>query len=141
MRKLRIIVPIIIALVIGFTAGVTSTQGANVLKGAVIAVLVDQFSGQLNKAVNSLTANKKMPSNLSTKVVPILSIGSGGYVGAAQVSGPKADVAKVKAVGQLETGFGKQFRIKAFVPINARGVSNIKRVHGVGVSAVIDVKI
>lgn len=83
MRKLRIIVPIIIALVIGFTAGVTSTQGANVLKGAVIAVLV----------------------------------------------------AKVKAVGQLETGFGKQFCIKALVPINARGVSNIKRIPGVGVSA------
>ncbi len=141
MRKLRIIIPIIVALAIGFTVGVTSTQGANVLKGAVIAVLVDQFSGQLNKAVNSLTANKKMPSNLSTKVVPILSIGSGAYVGAAQVSGSKASVNQVKAVGQLETGFGKQFRIKALVPINVRSVTNIKRIQGVGVSAIIDVKI
>lgn len=141
MRKLRIIVPIIIALVIGFTVGVTTTQGANVLKGAVIAVLVDQFAGDLDKTVNKLTANKKMPSSAATKVVPILSIGQGSYVGAAQVSGPKADVAKVKAVGQLETGFGKQFRIKALIPINARGVSNIKRIPGVGVSAIIDVKI
>jgi len=40
MRKLRIIVPIIIALVIGFTAGVTTTQGANVLKGAIIDVKI-----------------------------------------------------------------------------------------------------
>ena len=121
MRKLRIIVPIIIALVIGFTAGVTSIQGANVLKGAVIAVLVDKFAGDLDKTVNKLTANNKMPSSLATKVVPILSVGSGTYVGAAQVSGPKAGVGQVKAVGQLETGFGKQFRIKALVPINVRG--------------------
>ena len=140
-KALRRVLPFLIVLAIGFTAGVTSTQGADILKGAVIAVLVDQFSGQLNKAVNGLTANKKMPSNLSTKVVPVLSIGSGTYVGAAQVSGPKASVGQVKAVGQLETGFGKQFRIKALVPINARGVTNIKRIQGVGVSAIIDVKI
>ena len=41
-------------------------------------------------------------TNYATKVVPIVSIGNKGYIGAAQVIGDADQVEKVKAVGQLE---------------------------------------
>ncbi len=49
----------------------------------------------------------------------------------------------VKAVAQLE---GKvkaigEVRLRALVPIAARSVSNLKRVPGVGVSAMVDIKL
>jgi hypothetical protein len=78
-----------------------------------------------------------------TKVVPILSIGSGSYVGAVQVTGARRDLEQVKAVAQLE-GRLKVLggvRLRALIPIAARSVSNLKRVPGVGVSALVDFKL
>ena len=69
---------------------------------------------------------------------PILSMGTGGYIGAVQVVGPKAQVDKVKAVGQLEFKFSKIARIKGLIPIDNINITNVNRVEGVGVSAVID---
>jgi hypothetical protein len=50
---------------------------------------------------------------------------------------------QVKAVAQLE---GKVhaiggIRLRALIPIAARSVSNLKRVPGVGVSALVDIKL
>lgn len=114
-----------------------------ILKGAGIVILVDKFSDQLNKFINDITANKGVGVEDRTKVVPILSLGQGGYVGAAQVSGPAHLVDKVKAVAQIEGNFsGKTFRVKALVPVESKdAVKDIKRVSGVGVSAIIDVKL
>jgi hypothetical protein len=114
-----------------------------VLKGAAIVFLVDKFADDLNKFINNLTANKGVNVAEQTKVVPILSIGQGGYVGAAQVVGPADEVEKVKAVAQLEANMsGKTFRIKILVPVESKDiVKNLKRVNGVGVSALIDVRI
>jgi hypothetical protein len=51
-------------------------------------------------------------------------------------------VNKVKAVVQLETSFmDKLFRIKAMVPADSQDPTSFHRVDGVGVSAIIDVKI
>lgn len=113
------------------------------LKGAGIVILVDKFSDQLNKFINDITANKGVGVEDRTKVVPILSLGQGGYVGAAQVSGPAPLVDKVKAVAQIEGNFsGRTFRVKALVPVESKdAVKDIKRVSGVGVSAIIDVKL
>ena len=55
--------------------------------------------------------------------------------------GPKAQVDKVKAVGQLEGSFVKVARVKAMIPIDATSISNINRVEGVGVSAIVDFKL
>lgn len=125
---------------------VVSNAGVNlggVLKGAGIVLLVNKFGGDLNKTINKLTANKGVAVNEMTKVVPIISIGGGSYVGAAQVSGPAAKVKLVKAVAQLETNFsGKTFRIKALVPVASKdAIKNIKRISGVGVSAIIDIRL
>jgi hypothetical protein len=127
-------------------ATITSAKAINLggfLAGAGIVVLINNYAPQLNNTINKLTSNSGVETEGTTKVVPIISIGGGAYVGAAQVSGPEAQVQKVKAVAQLETGFsGKTFRIKALVPVESKDViKNIKRIKGVGVSAIIDVRI
>jgi len=110
--------------------------------GGIIALIVDRFSGQLNDFINTLMMHEKLAPQEATKVVPIISMGKALYVGAAQVVGPRDKVNQVQAVAQLEGGFrGEQFRVKALVPITERGkVTNLQRVQGVGISAVIDVK-
>jgi len=49
----------------------------------------------------------------------------------------------VKAVAQLEASMsGKTFRIKALIPVESKDVvKDLKRVGGVGVSAIIDVRL
>jgi hypothetical protein len=113
------------------------------LKVGAVGVVVDKFGGQINGFVNKLTANKNVGTQQATKVVPIITLGSGGYVGAAQVMGTKQNVAKCKAVVQIEGNaiFGSSVRAKALVPVGSKTTSKIKRIYGVGVSAIIDIKI
>ncbi len=129
-------------LVLGATASFGGLLG-DVVKVGGIAFVVDKFGDQINSFVNKLTFNKSLQTKQTTAVVPILSMGGGGYIGAAQVMGDKASVAKCKAVVQIEGNaiFGRNIRAKALVPVTARSVSNIKRVPGVGVSAIIDIRI
>ncbi len=139
--------PLRVALV---TAALSASLGAlayaqlgSVLKGGAIALVIDKFGPQINKGINSLTGDKNVSPEQGTKVVPILSIGSGSYLGAVQVTGPRDRLDEVKAVAQLE-GRVKVIggvRLRALVPIAARSVSNIKRVPGVGVSALVDIKL
>lgn len=140
-----------IAVVVMLAAGTLTTAISpalgidlgGVLKGGAIVVLIDKFSGDLNDFINKLTANKGVGVEGRTKVVPIITIGSGTYAGAAQVSGPANLVDTVKAVAQLEANFsGRTFRVKVLVPVATRDITKgIKRISGVGVSAVIDVKL
>ncbi|HUV04095.1 MAG TPA: hypothetical protein VMX94_03190 [Armatimonadota bacterium] len=143
--RLLILVMVVVIAAGGLTAAMSSARAdlGDILKGAGIVLLVDRFSDELNKFINELTLNKGVGVADRTKVVPIISIGQGGYVGAAQVSGPAHLVEKVKAVAQLEARMsGKTFRIKALVPVESREITkDIKRVGGVGVSAIIDVKL
>ncbi|MCC6445575.1 MAG: hypothetical protein IT210_19230 [Armatimonadetes bacterium] len=116
----------------------------DVLKVGGIGILVTKFSKPLNDAVNTLTLNRGAENRDATKVVPILSIGKGGYIGMAQVTGPARRLETVKAVAQLEGDFGAigaKFRLKALVPIASENLKNIDRVRGIGVSAVIDIKL
>lgn len=114
----------------------------DILKVGGIAILIDKFSGQLNGFINTLTAKNGVGTDYATKVVPILTFGSGGYIGAAQVIGPQELVDQTAAVIQLEGDFaGNQFRVKALIPTNSKNPTNISRVNGVGVSAIIDVRI
>ena len=114
----------------------------DVLKVGGIGFLVDRFAGPLNSFINTLTFKSKAGNEFATKVVPVLTFGSGGYVGAVQVTGSQELVEKTQAVLQLETDFnGGQFRVKALVPIDSKNPVNFSRVQGVGVSATIDVRI
>lgn len=113
----------------------------SVLKLGGIGYLVSKFGGEINTFINKLTLQKGVSTSYATKVVPIISMGSGGYIGAVQVVGPKAKVDQVKAVGQLEASFAKVARVKAMIPLDADSITNINRVEGVGVGAIIDFKL
>ena len=113
-----------------------------VVKVGGIGFLVDKYGDSVNSAINSLMMKEGAGTNYATKVVPIVSIGDSGYIGAAQVIGDANQVAKVKAVGQLEIGWNDRlFRIKGLVPMDSMDPTAFSRGQGVGVSAVIDVRI
>lgn len=113
-----------------------------VVKVGGIGFLVNKYGDSVNSAINSLMMKEGVGTNYVTKVVPIVSIGDSGYIGAAQVIGDANQVAKVKAVGQLEIGWNDRlFRIKGLVPMDSMDPTAFSRVQGVGVSAVIDVRI
>ncbi len=113
-----------------------------ILKGGGIMLAVDKFGPEINKAINSVTKTNNVGTAFDTKVVPVLSLGTGAYAGAVQVAGPREAVEKVKAVAQIEGKFGPLgMRFRALIPIASKSVSDIKRVPGVGVSGIIDVKL
>ncbi|MDO8587743.1 MAG: hypothetical protein Q7T82_11960 [Armatimonadota bacterium] len=135
---------LVAAVLVSLTAAVSyGSLLGKVVKVGGIAFVVDRFGPQINKFVNKLTANKNVGTQQATKVVPIITFGSGGYIGAAQVMGTKINVAKCKAVVQIEGNaiFGRSIRAKALVPVGSKTTSKIKRIYGVGISAIIDIKI
>jgi len=140
-RKATVVVAITAIFAVLAPAGAI-TLGTKVLRGAAIGYAVKQSAGPLDKFINKVTLQRGMPSNLGTKVVPILSVGEKGYVGGAQVSGPANLVKGVRAVFQYEQNFsGANYRLKVLVPSSSINPLQLKRVPKVGISAVIDVAI
>jgi len=132
----------VLAMTVGIGVGNAFKLG-DLLKVGGIIYIVDKFSTNINDFVNKLLINKGLEVKETTKVVPILSVGQGTYVGACQVSGSKKDVDKCNCVVQYEddTVFGSKIRVRALVPCATRSTKNVKRLNGVGVSAMVDVKI
>ncbi len=130
----------------GFSAAAYGQDIFGIIKTLGVGYAVRTFAPQINDFTNNLLQNRGVAVREQTKVVPILSLGvgsaAGAYVGAAQVSGPRAAVDKVEAVAVLEADFHGAFRIKALVPVdNLKPWEAFRRVPGVGVSAVIDIRI
>ncbi len=141
--KKRIIISLLVFCIMS-VAAIPVTHAINlgdILKVGGVAFIVDRFAGPLNNFINTLTAKHNANSNYATKVVPIITLGSGGYVGAAQISGPQDQVNKTQAAIQIEADFNSQLRVKALIPIDSKNPVNFSRVQGVGVSALIDVRI
>lgn len=114
-------------------------------KGAIIVgggAVVTAIAGPINDFINTVTFNKGAKFQGHTKVVPIVSFGSGTHIGAAQVGGQsRTAVDNTQAVAQLEADF-KGVRAKILIPIDSLNpVERFRRVQGVGVTAIIDVKI
>ena len=134
-------------LCVGAIAPVHAQLGS-ILKGGGIVLVVDKFGKDIDRFIDGITGNRGEGAT-ETRVVPILTLGSGVFAGAAQVSGPKANVDRVKAVAQIE-GQTKipvvgEIRGRGLVPIADRSVkgdkSSLSRVQGVGVSGLIDIKL
>lgn len=142
--KRRFVIGLLLMCMVSMAA-VPATQAFNIgdiLKVGGIGFIVDRFSKPLNSFINTLTFKHGAGSDYATKVVPIVTLGSGGYIGAAQVIGSQDLVEQTQAVIQIEGNFnGSQFRVKALVPSNSKNPLKFSRVNGVGVSAVIDVSI
>lgn len=142
--KKRIIVGLLVLCLMSATAiPVTQAFGlGSILKVGVMGVLIDKFATPLNDFINKLMVKNNAGTDYATKVVPILTVGTGGYIGAAQVTGPQELVDATEAVIQVEGNFnGNQFRIKGLIPIDSKNPTNFSRVQGVGVSAIIDIRI
>ena len=140
--KKQVIAAVTIASLLGFAGG-TAVQAFNlgsILKVGGISVLVSKYGDSINDFLNKLLMKNGVGTDYATKVVPILSVGTGKYIGAVQVVGPPEQVDKVKAVAQLEGTFNGIARANALIPIESLSVSNLSRVQGVGVSATIDFK-
>lgn len=137
----------VLVLLLGLGSSGRAAQGKidvlAVLKAFGIGYAVDLFNSELNDFINTLTLRHSVQSRDATKVVPIVSVGTGAYVGAVQVTGPADRVALVQAVGQLEGDFlDGAVRGKALVPLdNINPLSGMRRVQGVGILAVIDIKV
>ena len=138
---------IVLTGIICITAGVIAgAQLGSLIKGGAVTLAVDKFGPDINKGINGLLGEHNANQNEETKVVPILSLGDSGYIGAVQVSGPKVQVDKVRAVAQLEGRFKlpivSNIRLKGLVPIATKNVTkSVERVSGVGVSAIVDIKL
>lgn len=142
--KKQFVIGIVIACLVSVTAvPVTQAFGlGDLLKVGGMSVLISKFATPINNFINQLTFKHGAGSDYATKVVPILSFGNGGYIGAAQVIGTQDLVDQTQSVIQMEGDFaGSQFRIKALVPINSMNPTKFSRVNGVGVSAIIDIRI
>jgi hypothetical protein len=105
-----------------------------------VNAIVTKYDHQIDDAINKLLDNNNCGTGAATRVVTVVSPLGRKYIGAAQVTGPKAQVEKVKAVVQLEQSFmGKMFRLKAMIPADSQDPTKFHRVDGVGVSAVVDI--
>ncbi|MDD4364329.1 MAG: hypothetical protein PHF19_01180 [Synergistales bacterium] len=105
-------------------------------------LLVKTIAGPINDFINTITLNRGVKVEGHTKVVPIVSVGSGTRIGAAQVAGPKGVVDATKAVAQLDVSFQGRVGVKVLVPIDSENpLQRFKRVQGVGVSAIIDYRL
>ena len=116
-------------------------DAGDILKVGGVLLAVNQFGDGLNHLLNNLLSQQHAEAKGMTKVVPILSVGRGTYLGAAQVVGIPALTQRVQAVATVETVFGKADGM-LLVPISTKKPgSSLAKVDGVGVSAIIDLKL
>jgi hypothetical protein len=135
-----ILVPAVLALSV--TAALAFDLGS-LLKVAGVGVIVSQYGGSMDKAINSALKEHHAEALGATKVVPIFSVGRGLFVGAAQVVGVPENVRTVQAVAQVEAKFGS-LGGTLMIPISTKkplGGGQPKAVPNVGLSAVIDIKV
>ena len=145
----RVLVAVLVmGALLGGTAAVYAQDLGTVIKTLGVGAAVKMFAPQLNNFINSLLRAKDAETKQTTKVVPILSISIGigtpgqATIGAAQVAGPKSAVNKVQAVAAIDANFSGVWQIKALIPVDSlEPWKRLRRVVGVGVSAIIDVRI
>lgn len=141
MRSKKRATLVIAALALTVTAA-ASAQLGTILKGGGIALLISQFGPQINRAINTITKTPNDDPEYGTKVVPVISVGTGKEAGAVQIMGPRRAVQSVVAVAQLETNFRPLgMRLRGLIPVSSKNIKEIRRVPGVGISGLIDVKI
>ena len=121
-------------------SGLSSILGG-IAKVGGVGYVIDKFGPQIDSFLNRLLKQNNLSTTYSTAVVPIVIIGTNGYIGMAQVTGPASEVERVKAVAQVEGSFNGMIRVKGLVPIDSENPTNASRIQGVGVSAIIDLKI
>jgi hypothetical protein len=144
MTRRRGIAILLVAGLLSVGLVVTTAQAIDlgqILKVGGVAWLVSQYGDQIDSFLTKTLDERDAAVMGATKVVPILSLGGGGYIGAAQVVGNPDNVQRVKAVFQVEGKLGG-VRAQVLLPtMTDRTSGNPDRAEGVGVSAVIEFRI
>jgi hypothetical protein len=147
MRRILLAGAIAAALVTGglfsglFIRPAAAINTSDLLKVGGSLLAVNQLGPQMNHFINELLGQRKAEAAGQTKVVPIVSVGQGAYIGAAQVIGASAGINKTQAVAAVEGVMGKASGT-LLVPISTKiPGANLAKVPGVGVSAVLDLKL
>jgi hypothetical protein len=122
-------------------AGLAAPQIRELIKVVGVAAAVRQLGPEMNRGFNRLTGHTDTPQ-LTTRVVPILSLGGHGAIGAAQIMGPRDAVRRTVAVFQPEVQmFGNEVRLRGLIPIASEDLRNIRRVNGVAVTGIVDLRL
>ena len=113
----------------------------DIAKVVGVGWLVSKYGNQIDSFITGALGERDAAARGATKVVPIISLGRGTHIGAAQVVGNPENVKAVKAVVQVEGKFGS-LGAKVLLPTTTDSPSGSpERAKGVGVSAVIEFKI
>ncbi len=147
MRK-RIVLGVLCVLLAAGGSVAYAQDIVSIIKVIGIGAAVRMFGPQINDFVNNLLLSRDAATQQTTKVVPILSISIGisapgrATIGAAQVAGPAAAVRQVQAVAAIDANYQGVFQIRALIPVDSlEPWRSLRRVVGVGVSAIIDLRI
>ncbi len=147
MRKRAVLVVLCVLLATGGTVAYAQDI-VSIIKVIGIGAAVRMFGPQINDFINNLLLSRDAATQQTTKVVPILSISIGisapgrATIGAAQVAGPAAAVRRVQAVAAIDANYQGVFQIRALIPVDSlEPWRSLRRVVGVGVSAIIDLRI
>lgn len=148
MRRTQL-VAVILATVLAVGGSVAYAQDIlQLIKVFGVGYAVRTFGPQINDFINSLLLSRDVETRQTTKVVPILSLSIGldapgrAAIGAAQVAGPRAAVQRVQAVAALDANYQGVFQVRALIPVDSlEPWKQLRRVVGVGVSAIIDLRI
>ncbi len=145
-RKNKFFAILVTMLLVALPASVSALNLGNILRDSMAPVvggaLVTATAGPMNDFINTATLNNAGSMEGHTKVVPIISLGSGARLGAAQVGGTlRRAVDDTRAVVQLERNF-QGVRATILIPVDSvNPVRQFRRVQGVGVTAIIDARI
>src|SRR3970040_590588 len=144
----RLVALLLAALLLGGAAGAHAQDVRSIIVTLGLGGAVEPFGPQVNTFINNLVQARDAETKATTKVVPILSISIGigapgrATVGAAQVAGPKSAGEKVQAGAGIDAHFSGVWQIEALIPVDSlEPWKRLRRVVGVGVSAIIDVRI
>lgn len=148
MQKTRLAALLIAVALLSGVTGAYAQDITAIIKTIGIGAAVRMFAPQINTFINNLLAARDARTQQTTKVVPILSLSIGvdapgrAAIGAAQVAGPARAVQRVQAVAAIDANFSGVWQIRALIPVDSlEPWRQLRRVVGVGVSAIIDVRI
>lgn len=145
MHRLRLGALILAIAVLAATTTVYAVHYGEFFKTNGIAAGITKYGSELNQRLDDEMRDRGIPTQETTKVVPLVDIDIGrdidakrANIGVAQVAGPADAVKKVQAVASYNRGAGVILPSRVLVPVdNLEPWKNLRRVVGVGVSVIV----
>jgi hypothetical protein len=127
-------------LVYGYRPAYSLNLGTLLKLGGVLLV-VSSFGKDIDKFINDTLGQHDVKRVGASKVVPIFSVGQGAYIGAAQVIGVPEQVKLTQAVAAVNITAGRVGGTALFPVSTKKPGKTLDKVNGVGVVAVVDLRL